>query len=371
MSGGSVVGLSYASIEELQVYYAQQLKSGSGFFPGDYNLLVGDTCKAVIVIPGASLLLDAVVQTVHKNSIPGVSVLFQPFDSDQKLTLSQFVQAKTDAIDNVAMVIEPTEDKDDSFDFMNQADTRVDSPGSFLPFLQTTTNEDYNDDTEDTGFEGDDNSFAMADKTVCDKPNSLTEQIENSHQVISPIATPEPSDLILTLEPNTADTENALPDPNDPQQNDPQQNAHKSAEAEVPKIPIQLRFRKLTLPEARKVARSGTLTHRIALERIFGKSVWTELLKNPAITIREVIRIAKMATLPLPIVETIASNRTWTNSPQVRRALLASTKLSKVHARRILEATPKPELRLALKQPSYPHMVRNLAKDILKRAGAL
>lgn len=127
------------------------------------------------------------------------------------------------------------------------------------------------------------------------------------------------------------------------------------------------RMRGLTMAQQMKVAREGDVNERIILERIYGKSVWDALLSNPRLTHPEVARIARMGQLPRPQLEQIVANGHWIASPQVRRALLANRRLTRVMVDKILRATPKHELTLMPKQTAYPSSVREAARKLLKR----
>lgn len=124
------------------------------------------------------------------------------------------------------------------------------------------------------------------------------------------------------------------------------------------------RVRNLSASEQRRVAREGDVQERVALERLYGKNVWEALLRNPRLTVPEVSRIARMGNLPTPLIDQIASNAGWCRSAQVRRALLSHPRLSKANARKILNLTPKRELRLIAQQSIYPQLIRNLADQM-------
>ncbi len=144
----------------------------------------------------------------------------------------------------------------------------------------------------------------------------------------------------------------------------------KGEKSEQDKKPLaktpQERVRNLSHTEQQRVARKGELADRVALERTYGKAVWETLLGNSRLTTPEVLRIARMASLPIPLIEIIVSNRGWLGSPQVRRALLANRRLTKDMIMTVLRATPKSELRLMNKQTAYPALVREAAAKILK-----
>jgi hypothetical protein len=129
------------------------------------------------------------------------------------------------------------------------------------------------------------------------------------------------------------------------------------------------RMRGLTMVQQMKIARDGELSERILLERIYGKTVWEPLLRNPRVTGPEVARIARMGALPRPMIELIVANGAWLQIPEVRRALLANPRLGVDHIQRILRLMPKHELKLAPMQTAYSLAVRDAARRMLKESG--
>ncbi len=129
---------------------------------------------------------------------------------------------------------------------------------------------------------------------------------------------------------------------------------------------VHERLRGLTLVQQVKLARTGEQHERIVLERIYGKTVWEPLLHNPRITPPEVARIARMGTLPRPMLEVICANGAWLQVPEVRRALLGNPRLGTDQIIRVLRMLPKHELKLASMQTAYPYAVRDHAKKLLK-----
>ncbi len=130
---------------------------------------------------------------------------------------------------------------------------------------------------------------------------------------------------------------------------------------------LHARMRALPLHEQLRVARDGDASERVVLERLYGKAVWPALLANPRLTIAEVIRIARMGNLPLPQLEVIAGNAAWLSNGQVRRALLGNPRLSIDMARRVLQAMPRPELKLVPTQTAYSPAIRAEAKRMIAR----
>ncbi|MBN2344709.1 MAG: PilZ domain-containing protein [Deltaproteobacteria bacterium] len=129
---------------------------------------------------------------------------------------------------------------------------------------------------------------------------------------------------------------------------------------------VHQRLRNLSVTEQLRIARSGNSNERIALERIYGKSVWEALLHNNKLTIPEVARIARMGALPKPLVETIVANPSWVASPPVRRALLTNPRLTRDQIPKVLKSMPQSELRLVPKQMAYTAIVRETARRLLK-----
>lgn len=136
---------------------------------------------------------------------------------------------------------------------------------------------------------------------------------------------------------------------------------------ERPALNMQERVRRLPLHEVHTLARSGQLAERVALERIYGKAVWESLLQNPNLTPAEVARIARMGSLPKPLLESIAARPAWVATSLVRRALLTHPRLGGRSLNTILRALPKAELKLVPKQTAYPARVREAAKRLLGR----
>ena len=125
------------------------------------------------------------------------------------------------------------------------------------------------------------------------------------------------------------------------------------------------RVRRMSAAEQLRLARTGERDERIALERVLGKVVWEGLLHNPRITTPEVAAIARMGTLPGPLLEYIIANVGWVRSPEIRRAVLINPRLGSDQIMRVLRAMPRAELRLMPAQAAYPAAVREAARRLL------
>jgi hypothetical protein len=131
---------------------------------------------------------------------------------------------------------------------------------------------------------------------------------------------------------------------------------------------LQERLRAMSAVEQQRLAASGTLTERTALERMYGPTVWETLLRNVRLTIPEVARIGRKGTLPRPLVDVIAANASWLAASEVQRALLANPRSSPVVIEKVLRSMSRSDLRLVPQQTAYPGPVREAAKRMLGRA---
>ena len=130
---------------------------------------------------------------------------------------------------------------------------------------------------------------------------------------------------------------------------------------------LQARIRLLKGNQRRQLALTGDLSERTALERAYGKDVWQALLENPRLTVGEVVRLARIGSMPLPLVEKIIQNNAWVKVPQIRRALFTNRRLDTKMINRLLRFTPASELRLIPEQTAYPPLVRQAARRLMGR----
>ncbi len=130
---------------------------------------------------------------------------------------------------------------------------------------------------------------------------------------------------------------------------------------------LQARIRLLKGNQRRQLALTGDLTERTALERAFGKDVWESLIENPRLSVGEVVRLARLGSLPLPLVEKIIQNNAWVKVPQIRRALFTNRRLDTKMINRLMRFTPANELRLIPEQTAYPPAVRQVARRLMGR----
>jgi hypothetical protein len=128
---------------------------------------------------------------------------------------------------------------------------------------------------------------------------------------------------------------------------------------------VHERLRGLPLAAQIKVAATGELHERTVVERLYGKTVWETLLRNPRLTPPEVSRIARYGSLPRVLLDIILASNAWLAVPEVRRALLSNPRLPTDQIMKILRLVPRHELRLAANQTTYPQAVRSAARVLL------
>lgn len=126
------------------------------------------------------------------------------------------------------------------------------------------------------------------------------------------------------------------------------------------------KLRGLSAADQIKRALRADLAERVQLARIYGKGVWEALLRNPRISAPEVMRLARLGSMPTVLLEQICTNGTWLAVPEIRRALLGNPRLPVEHVPRILRMLPKQELRLVPTQMSYSSIIREHARRLLK-----
>jgi hypothetical protein len=172
-----------------------------------------------------------------------------------------------------------------------------------------------------------------------------------------------PAEILLDL------AEEPLDDAEDGEEESPSGVARPSSHAPDSRrgVTVHEKVRKLTPAAREKLARTGNLAERVALERAFGASIWDGLLENGQITGAEIAKIAKNGMAPATILSHIAGNAGWLSKPEVRRALLANSRLPAAQAERVLRSLPPTELRLVPAQAAYPPGVRAAARRLLQR----
>jgi hypothetical protein len=109
------------------------------------------------------------------------------------------------------------------------------------------------------------------------------------------------------------------------------------------------RLRGMTPPQKILLAPKADRATRALLVQDSDSQVLFALLKNPRLSIDEVVRIAKSAHLSYQAAELIMRTITWAGNLDVRVAQVHNPKLSVPFALRILLTLPDPEVRAIAK----------------------
>lgn len=118
-------------------------------------------------------------------------------------------------------------------------------------------------------------------------------------------------------------------------------------EVEDEKVPSTVwdRIRSLSRMEKIQLAAKAERTERALLLSDNDPQVLWSLLKNPRLTVDEVIRLAKSPFLTFQNAETIVNNVQWMATVEVRAALIHNPKTPLTFAKRILPTLPEAEVR--------------------------
>ena len=181
--------------------------------------------------------------------------------------------------------------------------------------------------------------------------------VEGGSVAVADVSIAPPEELI-PVEDELIPVEDELVPVDEPTDDD----APRGAEA----LHLHDRIRRLSLSEQQRVARSGTLTERVALERAFGPAVWEALLSNARLTVPEVARIARKGTVPKPLIDQIGANGSWVGAGEVQRALLSNPRTSAGTIQRVLRSMPRLELQRVPQQTAYTAAARDAAKRMIK-----
>lgn len=147
--------------------------------------------------------------------------------------------------------------------------------------------------------------------------------------LVSPVGDSTPSDASA----NDGDTSESMPDSLD----------------DAKMQPLAQRLRELPRVQKIILATKADRTERAMLLQDNDPQVLSSLLKNPRITIEEVVRVAKSAFLSYQTVEVIVKTGQFMASLEVRVALVHNPKTPPQFALRILPSLPESEVRLIAK----------------------
>lgn len=305
----------FQSVEHLAEQIATNLRRGRAFIEVEHQLSVREQCELVLVHPVSSAQITLPAEAVYVAPSPQMGVGLEILESAERLgeQLDHFLTHQSHSAPSDRALPAETEPYGEPSDELLLPDERQQDSVLFL--ASEPAREDTWSSMEGEEFELD---------PISSQPSAHLD--DDALEKLEDIRPPPSSQAVL---------------------------------------PAGARVRTLNAAGRDRMARHGSLSERVALERAFGPAVWEALLSNPLLSTAEVSRIAKNHTVSQPILSTIVSNPGWLVKPEVRRALLSNPRLLESQIERTLRALPHSELRLVLRQTAYPPRVRNVAKRLL------
>ncbi len=172
---------------------------------------------------------------------------------------------------------------------------------------------------------------------------------------------PEAKDAIAALKDACENNQGAdEADPGEPEVYGPGQQPPERTPAE-PKA-AHLLVEDMTVNEKRRAALHGRRDMRLLLIKDRNKTIHPFVLKNPAITLDEVVQIAKMPSVNPDALRMIAKNKDWTRSTTVCRNLVRNPKTPMREALAMLNKLPMSEMRMLAKSGNVRTAIQQAAR---------
>jgi hypothetical protein len=129
------------------------------------------------------------------------------------------------------------------------------------------------------------------------------------------------------------------------------------------------RLRSLSRTEKLLLAAKADRTERLVLVQDNDPQVLYVLLKNPRITVDEIVRVAKSAYLTYQTAELILKTSQWTASLEVRVALVHNPKTPQAFALRVLPTLPEAEIKTIARGAATSMALKQAALKRLQGGG--
>jgi hypothetical protein len=142
------------------------------------------------------------------------------------------------------------------------------------------------------------------------------------------------------------------------------------AEADEEKqVSLYSQIQKMNVLEKIKLGRFGNVDARSLLVRDSNKIVATAAIRSPKIKESEVVTYAQSRNLAEEVLRIIATNREWTKSYQVKRALVGNPKVPLTSAIKFINYLTDQDLKGLMRSREVPAQIAVQAKRILARKG--
>jgi hypothetical protein len=186
-----------------------------------------------------------------------------------------------------------------------------------------------------------------------------------SAKVKATVVAPLPGALALTIEAAPAallKTLLAEPEP----ETQPEADETDNSGGEKDAANLWDRVRALSHLERRMLAPKATRQERAILTQDSDSVVLNALLKNPRITIDEVVRVAKSAFITYQTVDVMMKTTQWNSNLDLRVALIHNAKTPQTFCMRILPTLPESEVRVISRGAATSMALKTAALKILQ-----
>jgi len=130
---------------------------------------------------------------------------------------------------------------------------------------------------------------------------------------------------------------------------------------------VQFAISKMNVSEKIRLAQIGTGMHRAILIRDTNKLVYESVIKSPAMSIQEVVKISMNRSMHEDVIRIIADNRDWTKMYSIKANLVNNPKTPLGKAMGFLSHLRDRDLKAVAANKNIPSSVATAAKNLLKR----
>ncbi len=131
--------------------------------------------------------------------------------------------------------------------------------------------------------------------------------------------------------------------------------------------PAVKKIEDMTVGEKIKLALTGDKTTRSMFITSSNKMISTAVMKNPRLTIEEVVKVANSKTTPDDIMRIIAQNKEWTKNYNIRMAMIMNAKTPIQVALRMLDSINIKDLEKVAKSRYISNVLSGGADRMLKK----
>jgi hypothetical protein len=132
-------------------------------------------------------------------------------------------------------------------------------------------------------------------------------------------------------------------------------------------LPLHWRLSAMTVSQRIRRAMLGTATERLILVRDTNRLVAEAAVRSPAIQENEIVRIAASRSVCEEVLRTIALDREWTRSHQVKVNLVQNPRTPFVFAAKLIPHLREHELKAIAKSKNVPGAVAQAARQQISR----